>query len=410
MINRFETGEPIAMPPQERLLTQVASVHEEASIINQPSKYVPSFSLLDASPAERKRRWLALGVSPALEAIAIAAVVWALMEMPHQPEIKFLKQQALIFRLATPPPPAKHAPMVLKRPLMAHLEAAPVVPTVRRTEVPKPELQHLQAPKITEPRIVLPKPAPAPPTFAAVQRPRLPLRRRFAPVKTGSFTPGSAAPGTVHRPLREVQTGGFGAANGIPGNPQENSHTKIASLGSFDLPSGLGHGNGTDGTRGIRGTVASAGFGNAVGSARGNSVPGSIKHSGFGSAVDGHENGSPAGYVRQGGFGSVVAGATAPKTRAVADAAFKPVVILSKPNPVYPAEARKLHIEGDVILSVVFEASGKLDVLSVVQGLGHGMDQAAVQAAENIRFKPAERDGRPVNSAARVHIIFQLAY
>jgi len=409
LFNRFETGEPIAMPPQERLPKRIASAQEEVSIVNRPSKYVPSFNLLDASPAERKRRWLALGFSPALEAIAIAVVAWALMEMPPQPEIKFLKQNTLIFRLATPPPPAKHAPMVLKRPSMARLEATPVVPSVRPKEVAKPELQHLHAPKIAEPKIELPKPAPAPVTFASVQKPRLPLKRRFAPVKTGAFTPGSSAPGTVNRPLQAVQTGGFGAANGIPGDPQDDSHTKVASLGAFNLPSGLGHGNGRGGARGIRGTVASAGFGNAVGSARGNSVPGSVEHSGFGSAVGGRANG-PSGNVRQGGFGSVVAGAGAPQTHAVSDAAFKPVVILSKPNPVYPAEARKLHIEGDVILSVVFEASGKLDVLSVVQGLGHGMDQAAIQAAENIRFKPAERDGRPVNSAARVHIIFQLAY
>ena len=138
--------------------------------------------------------------------------------------------------------------------------------------------------------------------------------------------------------------------------------------------------------------MASAGFGNGIG------------------AGTGSRQRADAQTVQQGGFGTVVAG-KAPKAQTVAQtAAFKPVVILSKPDPVYPAEARRQHIEGQVILSVLFGSSGSLQVLKVVQGLGYGMDQAAIQAAARIHFKPAERDGRPVNSTALVHIIFQLAY
>jgi len=410
LVNRFETGDPRGRPSQERSRERTDAARSARGAPDPSVQYIPHFNLLEPTLEDRKRRRLVLGFSPAFEAIAIAVVLWALMAMPHQPEIKFVKQEVLMFRLATPPPPAKRAPMLFKQPVVARLEAAPVAPTVRRPEVPKPELEHLQAPKISEPKIELPKPASAPVTFASVRMPPRPPKRRIAPLRTGTFTPGSAAAGTLKRPLREVQTGGFGAANGIPGDPQDDSHTKVAGLGAFDLPSGLGHGNGTGGAQGVRGTVASAGFGNAVGSPAGNSSPGSVQQSGFGSAVGGRQNGSSAGNVRQGGFGSVVAGANAPKTHTAASAAFKPVVILSKPNPVYPSEARKLHLEGDVILSVVFEASGKLDVLRVVKGLGHGMDQAAIQAAEDIRFKPAQSEGRPVNSAARVHIIFQLAY
>lgn len=333
------------------------------------------------------------------------------MEIPPQPEVKFVREEALMFRLANPHPPVKRTPILLKKPPVAHLTEAPLAPVVRRPEVAKPELEHLRAPKISQPQIQLPKPAPAPVTFASVRIPPQLPKRRIAPVRTGAFAPGSVAPATTRRPLREVQTGGFGTANGIPGDPQGNSHTKVASLGAFDLPSGPGYGNGTGGAQGVRGTVASAGFGNAVASAQNSSLPGNVRQSGFGSAVGGRQNSSVPGNVREGGFGSAVAGATAPKRHTTSSGqTFKPVVILFKPNPVYPAEARKLHLEGDVILSVVFEASGKLDILKVVKGLGHGMDQAAIRAAENIRFKPAQRDGHPVNSAAMVHIIFQLAY
>jgi len=48
-------------------------------------------------------------------------------------------------------------------------------------------------------------------------------------------------------------------------------------------------------------------------------------------------------------------------------------------------------------------------VLQVVRGLGHGLDEAATAAAQKIRFKPAQRDGRPCDMTATVHIVFQLA-
>ena len=65
---------------------------------------------------------------------------------------------------------------------------------------------------------------------------------------------------------------------------------------------------------------------------------------------------------------------------------------------------------GEVLLQVVFTASGDVKVLRVVQGLGHGLDEAAQNAARQIRFKPAQQDGQPVDSTAIVHIVFNLAY
>jgi TonB family protein len=77
--------------------------------------------------------------------------------------------------------------------------------------------------------------------------------------------------------------------------------------------------------------------------------------------------------------------------------------------PLYSDEARSLKIQGEVLLEVVLEASGKLRIVRVVRGLGHGLDDAAVRAAEQIRFKPALRDGQPADSTAVLHIVFQLA-
>jgi TonB family protein len=58
---------------------------------------------------------------------------------------------------------------------------------------------------------------------------------------------------------------------------------------------------------------------------------------------------------------------------------------------------------------VLFRASGQVHVIRVLQGLGYGLDEQAVRAAEQIKFKPALHAGQPVDSTAVVHIIFQLA-
>ena len=395
-MNGFERSaakvEPACSDPHERAHPIEHSL-ETTKV--QSTLRVPHFGLLEPTPGDRKRRHLALGASPAFEAIVICLMAWALTALPKKPEEVAFKEQVVMLHLAPTPPPVRRPPLLLKRPPIppppvAHLNAPPIVPETHRVEIQKPELERLKIPEA--PKIELPQPPRTviPAGFEAARTPAAPVKQVVMP-RTGTFTPGSMAQATIKRPLREVQTGGFGAANGIPGDAADN-HTNVAKLGTFDLPSGPGHGNGTGGAQGVRGVVASAGFGNAVGSGAG-------------------QNSASSGTIRQGGFGDVAIGSRAPETHAASsEGAIKPVTILSKPDPVYPEEARKLHLEGEVVLSVIFEASGKLDVLNVVSGLGHGMDEAAKRAAEQIRFKPAERDGRPVDSKALVHIIFQLAY
>jgi TonB family protein len=88
----------------------------------------------------------------------------------------------------------------------------------------------------------------------------------------------------------------------------------------------------------------------------------------------------------------------------------KPVEITLKPRPDYSDEARKMRIEGEVLLRVQFTSSGQVRVLELISGLGHGLNENASRAAERIQFKPAQRGGQPVDSTATVHIVFQLAY
>jgi TonB family protein len=88
--------------------------------------------------------------------------------------------------------------------------------------------------------------------------------------------------------------------------------------------------------------------------------------------------------------------------------ADRPVEVLYKPTPGYTDDARAQHIEGEVTLEVEFSAAGQVRVLRVVHGLGHGLDEMAQRAAEQIRFKPATSKGTPVDFRANLTILFRL--
>ena len=85
-----------------------------------------------------------------------------------------------------------------------------------------------------------------------------------------------------------------------------------------------------------------------------------------------------------------------------------PAEIVFKPEPRYTEEARALGIEGTVVLEVEFSASNGVRVVRTVVGLGHGLDEAAARAAEQIRFKPARRGGIPVDCRVTIRIDFRL--
>jgi TonB family protein len=282
------------------------------------------------------------------------------------------------------------------------LQPAPLKPKAPAVKVKLlPPAPVFSTPKLTVPRevrVVRHQPEEvAPPKVVTNQFPTpmlkpMPGGARMAKlVHTGEF--GSSATPTVNAPIEKVQTGGFGDPNGVKGTGKPNAHLTIASTGSFDLPQGPGQGNGTGGAKGIQGTVASAGFGNGI------AQPGQ---------GDGRSNGRG---VQTGGFGTQEVAQGGAKLRAVdSGPPTTPVEIISKPNPVYTQEARQLRLEGDVLLEVSFGANGQLHVNRVVRGLGHGLDETAVAAADLIRFKPALRNGTPVDSTAVVHVIFRLAY
>jgi TonB family protein len=72
--------------------------------------------------------------------------------------------------------------------------------------------------------------------------------------------------------------------------------------------------------------------------------------------------------------------------------------LTSSPNPEYTQAALKAGIHGFVTLVLTVGVDGKAHGISVVQGLGYGLDESAVKAVQSWKFEPTLRNGVPVDS------------
>jgi TonB family protein len=82
--------------------------------------------------------------------------------------------------------------------------------------------------------------------------------------------------------------------------------------------------------------------------------------------------------------------------------------LLVKVDPEYSEEARKAKYNGSVTLSIVIDTNGRAEDIRVSRGLGMGLDEKAVQAVQQWRFKPAMSKGVPVKVRAAVEVNFRL--
>jgi len=313
---------------------------------------------------DAKPRWNQVGMSAAGQLVILGLALLSPMIFPQT------MKTALRFDVIELMQPVTEIP-VAPRPPLKPKPKPKVEPEVPELKLEVPEPPPLVLPQLSprQPHVFL-NLKPLVPKAHIVEEKPLELKQNLkqpeivlssngpkAPKEEVKPNPGAdnPAPDTVNAALSKVQTGGFGDPNGIagPGNP--NRRGNINHAGSPGLPGGPGYGNGTGGAQGLRGTVASDGSG-----------------------------------------GSAEALWAAPPT------------IRYKPNPAYSAEGRERKIQGDVVLEVIFLASGQIKVTRVVSGLGFGMDDEAIHAAQRIRFTPATLDGKPVDFSARIRIEFRL--
>jgi TonB family protein len=280
--------------------------------------------------------------------------------------------------------------------------ALPAEAVVRSVGLPP----HFAAPRVALPETpLLAAPSPTEPVTIALSEAPLtiapPAPRRGPDIELGSFS---------NPVVEKVALARVPAVTGVFAGSEK---TAPRTAQSAVATGGFGEAAALRGDRQIVTTTNDAGFGDAAaGRTKRTAVgAGSASPGGFGDAVakTGPAESKP---IQEGGFQSAMAieGPKSAGKAAAEEGNASAIAILDKPRPSYTEEARQLKIEGEVSLEVLFAASGRARVVRVLRGLGHGLDESAMRAAEAIRFRPAMREGAPVDATAVARITFQLAY
>lgn len=289
-----------------------------------------------------------------------AAVVLTVVPQMVIPDRPLRYNTTLIAPDLTPPPPPKPEP--------------PVV-VIHKTPPPPPVLRPV--PRVTQARVTVPK---------LEEAPRL--------ANTPHLPPVLPTPVAVIRPA--IETGVFGA--NAPAQADPKLPVPAAHDAGFDSSK-------TNAAAAPAPVVASANFDTSANSRVAPAAK--IQIGTFGQVAETDKPAAPD-QIRKTGFDQPKAASAPVKRVAPVSAPVRPLEILEKPKPVYTAEARSQKIEGDVLLDVIFTARGEVRVLGVVRGLGHGLDENAVDAARHIRFTPALQSGTPVDQHVTLHVVFQI--
>src|ERR1035441_2824246 len=268
---------------------------------------------------------------------------------------------------------------------------------VAQTPTPRPKIQ-MDAPKIAMPK---PKPEPKPIQMEA----KLPMPAMKDPKPAIILAPQPKAALTAAMPAQDSSVKPstapvhLGQTFGATPNPNATRPATIAAIGNpfggMQGPAVAPHG-----------VVGSTGIGNSTKSGSNAGVVEKGASEGIPGATGTGPTGS-YGKVASAGIPGVTTVAVAP--RVIAQPVSTNLEVISKPPVQYTSEARQLKVQGDVILRVTFTAAGQVVVQGVVRGLGHGLDEEARRVAQQIRFRPATRDGRPQDLTTTITITFQLA-
>jgi TonB family protein len=93
---------------------------------------------------------------------------------------------------------------------------------------------------------------------------------------------------------------------------------------------------------------------------------------------------------------------------------FKPSDGVTPPKPIYTPdpefseEARAAKYDGTCVLSLIVGADGRPYDIKVSRALGKGLDEKAIEAVRQWRFKPAMKEGEPVSVVINVEVQFRL--
>jgi TonB family protein len=91
-----------------------------------------------------------------------------------------------------------------------------------------------------------------------------------------------------------------------------------------------------------------------------------------------------------------------------AGAGIEPPRLLREVKAVYTEEARRRGLTGNALLEIVVRGDGSVGDVTVMRGLGAGLEQRAIEAVRQWRFSPARRHGSPVDVIVEVAVEFTL--
>jgi TonB family protein len=124
--------------------------------------------------------------------------------------------------------------------------------------------------------------------------------------------------------------------------------------------------------------------------------------SGFGSGLGGGigaGRGLGAGPGSGGGYGGGV--------MSVGGGVSAPVVVHSV-DPEFTAEARTANFQGSVSIQLIVDSQGNPQSVRVVRHLGMGLDEKAIEAVRQYKFRPAMYEGHPVAVQLLIDVDFHL--
>lgn len=322
-------------------------------------------------------------VSSAINAtILIICLVVGMMakQVIHQD----FEETQIVFQHEPPATPKVKPPVPVKLP-----EPPPVVHAVKM-EAPKintPQPQQRPKAVMMEAKLNVPVMRMAKPSVIMQPQPKAAMTAAM-PAQVPQAHPSTAP---VH----------LGQLFGVTPNPNATRPATVAAIGNpyggMNGPAVAPHG-----------VVGSAGIGNGLRKGSNSGVIGRVASAGMPGATGTANRGGYGGKVASAGIPSMpVAAAAISQTKS--EPQYTELEVLSKPPVRYTQEAKQAKVQGDVVLRVTFRADGQVVVNEVIRGLGHGLDQEATREAEHIKFRPATKDGHPVNLTTNITITFQLA-
>lgn len=342
-----------------------------------------SFGLLP-EPEGRGRSFI---TSMVVNGVIVAAVL--ILSFVIKPAIQQHKFENTELIFPTPPPP----------PVKIKIKIPPAPPV---KEIPKlPEVK-LQAPKIEMPKPKLPEPKPVlmeakvnvpvfkpakQPTVVEAPQPKSVLSAAM-PAQNNAVKPSTAP---VH----------LGETFGVTPNPNATRPATVAAIGNP-------YGGNAGPAVAPHGVVGSTGLGNGL---KSGSNAGSIgKVASAGLPGNASTSGNAYGAAKVGTVALPTTVAAVPLPVAAPATPVNTQAEISIPRPNYTDEAKQMKIQGVVVLRVTFFANGQIQVLGVLRGLGHGLDEEAKRAVQQGKvIRPATVNGKPMDSTTNITITFQLA-